>query len=139
MTTTPVGHAKTLTQLVARQIKIAMIDADMRQSTLARRIGKSEQWLSVRLRGVQPIDLNDLARIARGLEVSIHQLLPDADTADSASDEPTVRYVHPANQTARPSTGRPADNRPSGRSRVDLTPGITRTSRLPRPAQRKAA
>lgn len=139
MTTTPVGTAKTLTQLVARQIRIAMLDAETRQSQLARRIGKSEQWLSVRLRGQQPIDLNDLALIARGLGVTVHELLPDAETARSAQVEPTVRYVQMIERTARPSSGRPTDNRPSGKPRVDLTPAIIRTSRIPRPPQNKAA
>lgn len=138
MTTTPVGTAKTLTQLVARQIRIAMLDAETRQSQLARKIGKSEQWLSVRLRGQQPIDLNDLALIAKGLGVNIHDLLPDAETARSASLEPTVRYAQLIDRPPRPSSGRPTDNRPSGKPRTDITPGINRTSRLPRPPQRKA-
>ncbi|GIF08724.1 helix-turn-helix domain-containing protein [Actinoplanes siamensis] len=77
MSITPEVSAKTLSQLVATQIKVAMVLADdIKQSELARRIGKTEQWLSVRLRGKQPIDLNDLALIAHGLGVGIQQLLP---------------------------------------------------------------
>lgn len=139
MTTTPVRPAKTLSQLVARQIKIVMLDADdMRQSQLARKIGKSEQWLSVRLRGVQPIDVNDLALIAKGLEVSVHELLPDPDTASAASVEPTVRY-DPVRPMAPRTASRPVDNRPSGRPDPATTNGVRRTNRLPRPDRRRTA
>jgi transcriptional regulator with XRE-family HTH domain len=91
MTTTPVGNAKTLTQLVGTQIRIAMVRQDVRQSQLARAIGKTEQWLSVRLRGRQPIDLNDLALIAQGLGVPIVDLLPDDDDMRSVAASPIAR------------------------------------------------
>jgi len=76
MSITPEVSAKTLTQLVATEIRVQMARADVRQSQLAREIDKTEQWLSVRLRGRQPIDLNDLALIARALNVGVHELLP---------------------------------------------------------------
>lgn len=76
MTITPEASAKTLTQLVATEIRVQMARADVRQSQLAREIGKTEQWLSVRLRGRQPIDVNDLALIAGALRVGVHELLP---------------------------------------------------------------
>lgn len=76
MTTMPEAPAKTLTQLVALEIRLEMVRQDVLQSQLARKIGKTEQWLSVRLRGRQPIDLNDLALIAAGLGVAVGTLLP---------------------------------------------------------------
>jgi transcriptional regulator with XRE-family HTH domain len=76
MSIPPDASAKTFTQVVAMEIRVAMTRADVRQSELARRIGKTEQWLSVRLRGRQAIDLNDLALIAHGLAVSPLELLP---------------------------------------------------------------
>jgi transcriptional regulator with XRE-family HTH domain len=81
MSITPEVNAKTLTQLVATEIRVQMARADVRQSQLAREIGKTEQWLSVRLRGRQPIDLNDLYLIAKGLGVGVHELLPPPEVA----------------------------------------------------------
>lgn len=132
MTMTPESPAKTLTQLVALEIRLEMVRQDVKQSDLARRIGKNEQWLSVRLRGRQPIDLNDLARIARGLEVAVHQLLPDPDTASAAASEPMVRYVGLA-ESMSAATRRPPDNRPPGRNPGVPSPLTGRTFRLPRP------
>jgi transcriptional regulator with XRE-family HTH domain len=78
MTTNPAEETQSLTKQVATQIRIEMArQGGLRQSQLARRIGRTEQWLSVRLRGVQAIDLNDLAVIAAGLEVPVTELLPE--------------------------------------------------------------
>lgn len=145
MTTTPVGNAKTLTQLVGTQIRIAMVRQDVRQSQLARAIGKTEQWLSVRLRGRQPIDLNDLALIAQGLGVPIVDLLPDDDDMRSVAASPIARYAPVAGQrdteTGRPPTkperpvrtqSRPVDNRPSGKPRSPDTTGLRRTEPVSR-------
>lgn len=85
MTITPEASTKTLTQLVATEIRVQMARAEIRQSQLARDISKTEQWLSVRLRGRQPIDLNDLHLIARGLGVPVHQLLPPPEIAEGAA------------------------------------------------------
>ena len=129
MSITPEVTAKTLTQLVAVEIKVAMARADVRQSQLAREIGKTEQWLSVRLRGRQPIDINDLALIAKGLGVGVHTLLPSPEEAAEAVDpRNTVRY---SALDERPT--RPRDNRPNGRSFV---PG-QRTALLDRPHRRR--
>ena len=84
MSITPEVSAKTLTQLVATEIRVQMARADVRQSQLAREIDKTEQWLSVRLRGRQPIDLNDLALIAKALGVGVAELLPPPDVAARA-------------------------------------------------------
>lgn len=85
MSMPPDLSAKTFTQVVAMEIRVAMTRADVRQSDLARRIGKTEQWLSVRLRGKQPIDLNDLALIAGALGVSPLDLLPSREVAAAVS------------------------------------------------------
>lgn len=133
MTITPEAPAKTLTQLVATEIKVQMARSDVRQSQLARSIGKTEQWLSVRLRGRQPIDLNDLMLIAQGLNVGVHDLLPSPEAAArtvgvqataSYEGQPVRRIDH-----APVLTGRPRDNRPSGHPRDS---GTVRTARLPR-------
>src|ERR1700741_4884888 len=107
MTMTPTDRAQTLTQRVATQIRIEMAKQDgLRQSQLARRIGRTEQWLSVRLRGVQPIDLNDLQEIADGLAVPVARLLPEPGE---------VRSISPTSTAPNGQANRPPDTRPPGR------------------------
>lgn len=128
MTTSPEAPAKTLTQLVALEVRLELVRQDRNQSELARSIGKNEQWLSVRLRGRQPIDVNDLALIARGLGVGIHQLLPEPEAAS------TVEVFTPKPKLAeRPSTRHDVNDRPRNRQ-PDGGPR-RRTSRVPRPGK----
>lgn len=130
MSITPEVNAKTLTQLVATEIKVQMARADVRQSQLAREIGRTEQWLSVRLRGRQPIDINDLALIAKGLNVGIYDLLPPPDEAAQVvvGSSAIPRYldltVRSDAHVAR-MADRPPDNRPSGKGGSS---GPTRTA-----------
>lgn len=72
----PHGVRPSLTAQVAEEIRVVMTRRRVRQSELARALSKSEQWVSVRLRGVQPIDLNDLQCIADVLGVAAADLLP---------------------------------------------------------------
>jgi len=44
---------------------------------LAKELNVSPSWVSYRLSGAQPIDLNDLERIAKALGVSVQSLLPN--------------------------------------------------------------
>jgi transcriptional regulator with XRE-family HTH domain len=62
----------------------------VRQSELARRLGQNDQWLSMRLRGVTPINLNELQLIADALGVAVGKLLP---AGTSRSDEGENRIV----------------------------------------------
>lgn len=105
MSIPPDASAKTFTQVVAMEIRVAMTRADVRQSELARRIGKTEQWLSVRLRGRQAIDLNDLALIAEGLGVNPLDLLPSREVAIAASADPNRRLPQ-VSRLAAPDTTR---------------------------------
>ena len=75
MTTTPERTA-TLTALVAAEIRAWMGRLNVRQSELARRMGESDQWMSMRLKGRTPIDLNELQRIATALELTVADLMP---------------------------------------------------------------
>lgn len=134
MTTTSLGPAKTLTQLVALEIKLEMVRQDVKQSQVARKIGKTEQWLSVRLRGRQPIDLNDLALIARSLDVSIHKLLPEGPYSDD--DGVTVLYPQMAERATRKRAAT-AGHRPNGHPDAGVAPGNRRTGRVPRPGADK--
>lgn len=118
MSMPPDLSAKTLTQVVAMEIRVAMTRADVRQSELARRIGKTEQWLSVRLRGKQPIDLNDLALIAGGLGVSPIALLSTSDIATAAAGHPKRVSDQVSRLPAPVSTARAPrpTHRPTGRA-----------------------
>lgn len=110
----------------------------VRQSELARKLGESDQWLSMRLRGRTPLDINEIWRIARALGVSVHQLLPPAEVVAQAADpSATVAYLALAGQP--PSTRRPRDNRPAGRPSGATTDGVVRTGYLSRTARRKLA
>lgn len=130
MTITPEASAKTLTQLVATEIKLQMVRSDdMKQSQLARKIGKTEQWLSVRLRGRQPIDLNDLYLIAEGLGVSVHQLMPPPDVAATART--MASYPMPSSRMTQPGS-RPRDNRPNGHPGTATVGSPGRTTYLSR-------
>lgn len=135
MTTTPEAPAKTLTQLVALEIRLEMVRQDLKQSQVARRIGKTEQWLSVRLRGRQPIDVNDLALIARGLGIGIHELLPDPETANGAAIAP---YLPVTDQPIR-NLHSPTDNRSNGHPGGPRHPGVRRTVPVRRSAPRTGA
>lgn len=125
MSITPEVSAKTLTQLVATEIKVAMARADVRQSQLARELGKNEQWLSVRLRGRQPIDLNDLALIARALGVGVHELLPSPEAAAAAAEALSrttgatsgraTQTIVPDHSTLQPIPAQAAVRRPAAR------------------------
>lgn len=138
MSITPEVPAKTLTQLVAIEIKVQMARADVRQSQLAREIGKTEQWLSVRLRGRQPFDIHDLALIAKGLGVGLYEILPPPEVvAQAAEVSATVAYFPLAE--GLPITSRPPDNRPAGRPSRTGTNGVGRTSYLSRSARRRSA
>lgn len=68
--------AISLSAFVGKEIRKLLIDLDMKQLELATRLGENEMWVSRRLRGTQPIDLNDLERIAAILEVDVAELLP---------------------------------------------------------------
>src|SRR6266536_466589 len=57
-------RASSLSERVAEEIRVVLARRRIRQSQLARKLGVSEQWISVRLLGKQPIDLDDLERIA---------------------------------------------------------------------------
>lgn len=81
---------------------------DVKQAELARRMGENDQWVSTRLRARTPIDLNDLLRFARALEVDPYELLPPADAAAAAVVAPKRRYQ------ARRDRGTPRDTRPAG-------------------------
>lgn len=76
--TADIAADEMLSERVAEEIRVVMARRKMRQSQLARQMGSNEQWLSVRLRGVQEIGLNDLGRIADALGMSASQIVAAA-------------------------------------------------------------
>jgi len=89
-------------------------------------------WVSRKARGRQPIDLNDLQRIAGALGVPVVDLLPaDASAPPVATSEP----VRPGLTTKyQVDAARPRDNRPKGGPRrSSAKPGLGRPALLPRP------
>lgn len=104
----------------AAQIRAVMAYYGTTPTEVARRIGKSAQWMSVRMRGQQPIDLNDLDLIAGALGVGPDELLPRGEV--------TRGYPAMGPMTDR---RRPADGRPGGRPAGPRGPsGPGRTARV---------
>lgn len=68
----------TLSDLVAEEIRALLARRRMSGRQLANALGVSPSWVSYRLTGTQPIDLNDLERIATVLNVPAERLMPQA-------------------------------------------------------------
>jgi transcriptional regulator with XRE-family HTH domain len=69
MTMTGAPKGATLSEQVAEEIRAMMARRRITGAALARRLDVSPAWVSYRLTGVQPIDLNDLQAIADVLDV----------------------------------------------------------------------
>jgi transcriptional regulator with XRE-family HTH domain len=134
MTTTPEQRAATFSELVAEEIDSVRGRRRMSQAQLAREIGKSEMWVSLRLRGRQEIGLNELALIAKALGVSVFQLMPPTDSVSrdlnrslksSHKDDPKpVRHVatRPFGPPRRDPNGPPSATPLSSRRPRDTRP-----------------
>lgn len=131
MTTTPERTA-TLTDLVAAEIRSWLGRLDVRPAELARRMGENDQWLSTRLKGRTPINLNDMHRIAKALGLQVHQLMPPPEVAAGAASPPAIpRYL---DLTVRRGTAPalPRDNRPPAGPGNSHPAGTGRTAYLSR-------
>ena len=139
MTTAPERRTATLTELVAQEIDAVRGRKRMSQAKLAKLMGKTPMWVSLRLRGRQPIDMNDLWLFAKALGVSVHQLLPSPEAVAGAADpSATVAYL-PLTSRFTGGTIRPRDTRPvSGPPKAAL-PAATRTAFLSRTARVRRA
>lgn len=149
-------RSATLSELVAEEIRALMARRRMSGRQLAAKLGVSPSWVSYRLTGTQPIDVNDMHRMAGALDVGIHDLLPPPEVAASAvvpssssegmgyrrrrgrEDEPgdVTSAYRSVTERAVTQRGRPRDNRPSGHP---ATTGVRRSSLLPRPPYGRAA
>jgi DNA-binding Xre family transcriptional regulator len=138
--------ARTLSEAVAEEIRVAMVRRRWRQSDLASALGTNEAWLSRRLAGKTDLSIDDLARIAAVLEVPVTELLPrsaseaPARTVAGGGSRITVgssnqaeRMIdgmagRPGHGPARTITGRPQSRPSSGvPSLATRRPGLIRS------------
>ncbi len=80
---------------------------------LARKLGVSPSWVSYRLTGAQPIDLDDLQLIAEALGAEPAALIPRSGVTYPATDTSPYSVVHVDKDVVRVDRARP--DRPSGR------------------------
>lgn len=123
-----------LSDAVAKEIRVALIRADLKQSQLAERMGVSEMWVSRRLRGAQPIDLNDLQRFAEALGVPVTDLLPAPFRPNDRSPASPVRAPKPARTAPTRPKGRPVNA--STQPQSSGPPTRRRPARIDRPTSR---
>jgi DNA-binding Xre family transcriptional regulator len=110
-----------LSERVAEEVRAMMARRRMTGAALAKVLNVSAAWVSYRITGKQPIDLNDLEQIAEALGCRPGDLLPRS--AASANGSLTGGYPRPA--------VRPIDNRPPARGRQ---PTIRRPTRIGEPS-----
>lgn len=126
MTDKPVGTAN-LSDLVAEEIRAMMARRRISGRQLAQKLGVSPSWVSYRLTGAQPIDLNDLQQIAQALDVIVLRLLPrEALQPQGSSAEATTRYPAVAEQPIQTPPVRTAPTRtpqPKRRPKAATSPG----------------
>ncbi len=96
-----------LTELVASEIRAWMGREEITRRELARRLHTTHTWVTTRIRGEVPIDLNDLQRIAEALGVPWMELLPK--TSPVRPIPPTDGYTPPPK---RPMIPRPRVSHP---------------------------
>lgn len=133
MTITPERSARTLSDLIAEEVRVLLTRRRLSQRQFAAQLGVSPAWLNYRLTGVQEIGVNDLNRIAKALGVGVYDLLPSAEEAAQAVIRPQAipRYLDlPVRFDTH--TDRPIDNRPAGRPATAATTGVTRTAYVTR-------
>jgi transcriptional regulator with XRE-family HTH domain len=101
---------------VGKAIRMELIRLDLKQSDLATRMHKSEMWISRRLRGAQPIDLNDLQEFADALGIRPERLVAGAVVSSTAG----------AGQTTVPTLETPIRTTPIGHPKRAVPPASSR-------------
>lgn len=98
--------AAPMRERIAEEIRALLARKRVSASKLARLMGVTQPYISRRLTGETALDVDDLDRIARALEVTVVDLLPR-----EIRSQTTVAKVQMA---VRPMSGRPRDSRPTG-------------------------
>lgn len=70
---------------VAEEVRVLLARRRISGVQLARRLGMSQGYLSRRLNGVQPFDMDDLEKIANGLDVPVSILFGDLGSSGQAT------------------------------------------------------
>lgn len=105
-----------LSELVAEEIRAMLGRRRVSGRELARRLNVSSSWVNYRLTGAQPIDVNDLQRIAVALDVTVLDLLPRDVRSQATVTQPEQDFRevtrtrppgHPAGSTRPPTARRP--------------------------------
>lgn len=125
--------ASHLREGVAEEVRALLARRRLAAGKLAQAIGKSEMYVSRRLRGETAFDVDDLQAIAGVLEVTVLELLPTSARTPVPAI-PAATTERKSRQAERTTSGqrRPADNRPSGQPSSDHSSGVRRTARVPR-------
>lgn len=76
--------SQSTTSYVAAEVRAELGRQGHDKAWLARELGENEMWVGRRLRGVINFSADDVVRIARALDVSPAQFLPDTVTASAA-------------------------------------------------------
>ena len=134
METAPERRTATLSELVAEEVRAQMGRKRMSQAQLARGVGKTEMWVSLRLRGKQAIDLNDLMAIATVLGVDASELLtPDVVAKAKDSGEGANRDFDRAPADALVTVGQAITAMPTRVTRPPKPKLPTRPNGHPKP------
>jgi transcriptional regulator with XRE-family HTH domain len=123
-------RSATLSSLVAEEIRALMARRRMSGRQLAEKLGVSPSWVSYRLTGERPIDMNDLDLIALHLDVDVHKLLPPAHSASRVRSESGGKSGRVVPAARRPSPDRRI-TAPIGRPISTTTPPTRRDSARP--------
>lgn len=105
---TDVRVSRSLKDLVSEEIRAMMGRRRMSANALARALDKSDMYVSRRLRGATPFDVDDLELIAQVLDVQVTDLLPARRTRSHVTAE-----NHASRPSSRTDSRRPRDGRTS--------------------------
>lgn len=125
--TNGIGSTGSLRNGVAEEVRALLARKRMTGDKLAAAIDRSPMYVSRRLRGEVPFDLDDLERIAAALDVIVLRLLPrEALQPQGSASEVTTRYRPAAERPTPEPSVRTAPARaaqPKRRPRAATSPG----------------
>ena len=126
-TTTPLR----MRYAVAEEVRVALARRQISGVKLANMIGRSQVYVSRRLRGEVPFDVDDLALIAEALGMKMVDLVSGQRYLDITHAPAQVTHKTVLQRASRRPPTRPADLRPIGRSGGSSRPNArVRTSRV---------
>lgn len=110
------SSATRLNERVAEEIRAILARRRLSATELARQMGVTQSYLARRMTGVQPLDLDDIQRVARALDVQPLALFSAAETGStlrySPAHIPSPRKVRESRPASRSDSRAPRDGRP---------------------------